>query len=70
MKTILNIILAIPDSFPYDKINEVPDVNSWVAVVAFIVFIMVIYIALSPGKHRHSKTVKTGKFNRKHIIFQ
>lgn len=70
MKTFLNIYLSIPASFPHDEIMKGTYADSWVALLTFFVFIMIIYIALSSGRRRNTKIVKTGKFYRNHMIFR
>ena len=70
MKTFLNILLSVPASFPHDEIVNGSYADAWIALLTFFVFIMVIYIALSSGKRRNSKSGKTGKFNHKHMILQ
>ncbi len=67
MKTFLNIFLTVPVSFPR---NEIMNGSYEIALLAFFASITIIFIALLSGKRRNSKSVKTGKFKGKRMIFQ
>jgi hypothetical protein len=55
MNTLLNILLLAPALVPKAKIPEEMYNNCWLAIVAFLAFLVILYLILSPDKSKKSR---------------
>lgn len=53
MKTLMNLFLVVPASLPQDKMQM--NSNSWIAVMVFLAFLVLVYLVLSPNKLKKNK---------------
>jgi hypothetical protein len=56
MKTLMNLFFITTSSLPHDKMPVEMYNNSGISIIAFFVFLLLVYLVLSPEKPKKSKT--------------